>query len=261
MRYRQWGFCVTAMVAVLAVGPLAAADGKRSKSIRFEPNPDHETVELFKAMEDGVITAKFIPKDAKEARVFFKNKGDKPLNVKLPEAFAAVHAQFGGGGGAGGGGGGQGVGGGGGGIGGGGGGGGVFNIAPEDVIDAKVDCLCLDHGKPDPNPRMNYKLVPAESYVKRPDVIEVLKIYGSGNAAHSVAQAAVWHLNNDMSWQELAAKPKSVRRFAPREPYFHPKVLQVAVKLAEVAKERAEKSESSAGEAIRSPGETAANSR
>ena len=45
------------------------------------------------------------------------------------------------------------------------GGGGFMSVAPEQVSKLKVTTVCLEHGKPDPNPKMAYKIVrhPARS--------------------------------------------------------------------------------------------------
>ena len=59
---------------------------------------------MFAAIEKGDISVKLIPKDSTESQVLIKNETDKPLNVKLPDAFAGVpvlaqQGGFGGGGG------------------------------------------------------------------------------------------------------------------------------------------------------------------
>ncbi len=213
-------------------------------------NPDHATVDVFKAIEDGDIEVKFIPKDAKEAVLLVENKTDKPLNVKLPEAFAGVPvlAQLGGGLGGGGlggrGGGGQGVGGGlGGGLGGGGGGfgggGGMFNVAPDMVGKLKVKSVCLEHGKPDPNPRMKYTIKPIESLTDKPDVVEVCKMLARGELDQASAQAAAWHLQDGLTWQELAAKEKVHLSNGYIEMYFNRTNIALAMKAAGVAAEAA----------------------
>ncbi len=56
------------------------------KSKKAEP----KTVEMFQAMQDGILTVDYIGKDAKEANLIFKNKGDDPLIVVLPQTFGAV---------------------------------------------------------------------------------------------------------------------------------------------------------------------------
>ena len=54
-------------------------------------------VDLFQAIDQGQIDVKVFPKDSSQLRVIVENKTDKPLTVKLPDAFAAVPvlAQFG----------------------------------------------------------------------------------------------------------------------------------------------------------------------
>ncbi len=197
------------------------------------------TVEMFSAIQSGQIAVKMIPKNSKQARIMIENKTDQPLSVKLPDTFAGVPvlAQFGGGmgGGLGGGldGGGMGGGGGaqtmGGGMGGMGGGGmGMFNVAPEQVGDFKVTTVCLEHGKDEPNPHVPYEIRPLQDVTSEPELIEVCSMLGKGMMNQRVAQVAAWHLANDMSWQELAAKQL---RFAngTRAPYFTPQEIRAAM--------------------------------
>lgn len=231
------------MLFICGAAGIAAA-GDRTTEARV--------VEFFQAMQEGQIDVRFIAKNDRAANILIANKSREPLNVKLPAAFAGVPvlAQAGGnvggnfgggGGGATGGGGSQGLGGGfGGGLGGGGlGGGGFFNVAPEQVAKVSVPCVCLDHGKPDPSPRIPYVIQPIENYVGRPAVIELVKGFGAGQIPHGAAQAAVWHLNNDVSWQELARK-RAPRRSAlgPKPPYFSPQQLHLAVRAAQEAVRR-----------------------
>src|SRR5690348_15391418 len=71
----------------------AASSASKSKSRPKKSgvyNPADETVELFEAIEAGQIAVKLIPKDSTQGRVIIQNKTKKPLNVKLPEAFAAT---------------------------------------------------------------------------------------------------------------------------------------------------------------------------
>ncbi len=198
-------------------------------------------MEFFDAVDAGQISAKFIAMNDHEARLILTNNTNQPVNLKLPEAFAGVPvaAQFGGGGAARGGGvrggggrststggGGQqqsvGGGGGGGGIGGGGGGGGggFFSVPPEKTEKVDIAVLCLNHGLRDPSSSTAYKIVPADSVVDRPAVVELLKAFGRGDLKHSAAQAAAWHLNNDLSWQELSAQLQGTKRSFRRPPYF-----------------------------------------
>jgi hypothetical protein len=55
-----------------------AAAGEKNAPKSGPNNSSYETVEMFKAIEDGQIAVKFIPKNSKIANVFIENKTDKP---------------------------------------------------------------------------------------------------------------------------------------------------------------------------------------
>jgi hypothetical protein len=130
-------------------------------------------------------------------------------------------------------------------VGGGGNNAGFFNVAPEKTGKLTVPCVCLDHGKPDPTPRMAYKIVPGEEYVKQPAVIELLKVFGQGKINHAAVQAATWNMNNDLSWKELANKRIFSRQYVSGSiPYFQSKVLQQAQRLALDSQQKARESNS-----------------
>jgi hypothetical protein len=225
---------------VLSVLSLALAAVQIQAAPSKEPAGDSASagpvIDLFKASKNKQADVTFIAKNDHEARLIVKNNTAQPLTLKLPEAFAGVPvaAQFGAGGGgaarggggggfSGGGGGQQSVGGGGGGIGGGqqgGGGGGFFSVPPDKTVKINLPVVCLDHGLRDPSSSRPYKIVPIEDHIDRPAVIELLKAFGRGELQHDAVQAAAWHLNNDMSWQQLAAKQQGTRRTPNRTPYF-----------------------------------------
>ncbi len=255
----------TLVLSCVALGIfLASAVTTRAERVSKakKESPSAETVEFFQGMEDGAIDVKLIAKNDRQARVIIANKTKKPLNIRLPEAFAGVPvlAQIGGGGfggggmgggGMGGGGGNQGIGGGmGGGMGGGGMGGGFFNIAPEKTRNIKVATLCLDHGKQDPNPRVPYEIKPIDAYVDRPETVEVVKAFARGELHRGAAQAAIWNVNNDVSWRELTTKMRgpSDPRFGRRSLYFSRYEIQSAMVIAEEAKRIAAESTSQPSE-------------
>ncbi|MHB8903055.1 MAG: hypothetical protein ACYC6Y_30205 [Thermoguttaceae bacterium] len=222
---------------------------------------DAETVEMFSALDQGQLEVKLIPKDSKLCNVLITNKTDKPLTVRLPDAFAGVPvlAQPGGmggglggdmgggsgygGGSSGGGGGSQGFGGGMGGMsgmggmGGGGGmmGGGFMNVAPEKVAKFPVTTVCLEHGKSEPRAAIPYKIVPIEQLTPKKEVHELCKMLGYGKIpSQHIAQAAAWAMNNDMSWQELSAKQIKYAT-GMRRPYFSALEIQAAMQIAAAA--------------------------
>lgn len=270
---RQGGRPVLAVtvIAILVCGisaTLWGADRGKAANKRLAA-PQTEAVDLFTAVQQGDIEVKLIPKNDKEANVFITNKTKRPLSVRLPEAFAgvpvlaqAIGGLEGGGLGLGGGGndnnqnqalgggfgGGGGLGGGLGGIGGGGGLGGAFNIAPEKVGKLKVACVCLEHGKKDPNPRVAYEMKPIDQFTKDVKVHLVLKLLASGKVSQRIAQAATWHFANKMTWNELASK-KIDRLGRPDEPYYSHGELLAAAQFAaiteRVARQQAQTSDSS----------------
>ena len=239
---------VPALIILFACVATVEAAKRASKS-KDEPI---DTIDMFAAMKSGDIEVKVVAKDSTTGNVLIKNKSKKPLAIKLPEAFVGVPvaAQFGGMGMGGMGGmgmGGMGMGGmggmGGGGFGGMGGfgGGGFFKVEPEKVGKLKMNIMCLDHGKRDPTPRIAYELRPVDDEISDPKVAELIKMLGRGEIDQRGAQAAVWHLKNGMSWQELAAKIGAKHLNGTTEPYFTRAELQRGMQYASEATIRGSK--------------------
>jgi hypothetical protein len=247
------------------------------------------SVELFAGIKSGDIEVKFIPKDDTEARVLITNKTKQPLHVSLPDAFAGVPvlAQLGGAGGRGGGannmmgGMNQGMGGGMGGMGGGMGGGGMggmgggmfsvpdendakptpitgtgfINVPAEKTSQFKVAAVCLEHGKRNPSAKVPYEIVPIDRFTTKPGVAEMLTQFGNGKFDQRATQAAAWHLNNGMSWEQLAAK-RIEHIGGGSSPYFSAEQISAGMEIAAAAKEAAQQRPvQTPGE--RSPGEQA----
>jgi len=119
--------------------------------------------------------------------------------------------------------------------------------------------VCLDHGLDDPRPRVAYKPIPIESYVKDPAVTHIIKLMLSRRIDQHSAQAAAWHLQNGLSFEELANKIGYEHRNGLKEPYFTAAQLERAIMATRVAKELAEQegkdSGSSVGDKLAQPGE------
>lgn len=253
-------------------------------------NPEAETVELFSALRDGKLEVKLIPKDSKGCRLLIANKSQKPLNVSLPQAFAAVPVlaqalpgnfnnfnnfndpnrnnlnngtntpqrlgvgnQFGnpnmmgnqgnqgnqffnipgampggrnlGPGFA------------------------PFNIAPEKVAQLRLTSVCLDHGKPDPRPAISYQIEPIASVTDKAEVEELCRMLGRGDVSQKAAQAAAWHLENEMSWDALEAKQLKSAFGMAAKPFFTSRELaegkEAVEKASELAKKRKKKPDKS----------------
>ena len=118
--------------------------------------------------------------------------------------------------------------------------GGFFNVKPGKVAKLRVPTVCLEHGKPEPNPRMAYKLVPIETLTTKPEVIELCKMLGTGRLPQSAAQAAAWHFSDNMTWEQLALKVGVDHLIGPSEPYFTGQELQAAMQIAAESTRRAQ---------------------
>ncbi|MDR2704770.1 MAG: hypothetical protein LBC02_03225 [Planctomycetaceae bacterium] len=214
-------------------------------------------IDFFDAIKQNLIEAKITTKNSMEGRVTVKNKSGVPLRVNLPETFAAVPlGQFddlgmgggeGGGrrggssrsGGSGGGGGAQTTGGGFGGMGGMSGGMGGWSIPPEKIMRQDVKMVCLEYGKREPARHMNYVLQPLDSVTSKPEVHALCNLVGSGAVDQNAAQAAVWHYNNDLSWEELASKQHKPRVDALNQvPYFSKEQMIYAMNLGKQIEEK-----------------------
>jgi hypothetical protein len=261
----------------VALAPVFLMGDDRIKGVREFSSHD-PTVDIFSGIETGALDVKLIPKDSTECRLLIKNKTDKPLNVSLPDVFAGtpVLAQrrpglfddFGGGNNSGsaaqqlgignpfgnnfqgnfqGGGNqflnmppwgnnrgpgmGRGL----------GPGLGPFNVAPEKVAQLKLQSVCLDPGKPNPRPQMAYQIKPIDGATDKPEVHMVCRMLGYGRLSQRAAQAAAWHLNNGMSWKQLAAMRHRSAIAGISKPVFTRRQLAEGKKAAERAVELAKK--------------------
>lgn len=262
---------IGACLALVAITQFVGAGKAPMKVLKYDPTA--EKMEMFAAMEAGALSVRVVAHDAKGGNMFFENLSGKPLTVELPEAVTMVHVlkQFGGGGFGGGGQGGGGLGGSGfggqqGGLGGGqglgggfggqqggfggaggigqqgGGGGGFFSIPPERVAQVPYRSVCLNYGKPDPSPRMTYKPVRLEEYSDDKVLQETLRIFGLGRMDQIAAQAAAWHLTDNLSWEKLASLKEYTLPgvYTSQVPTFSTAQLQTAQQLVHVAAQRAE---------------------
>ncbi|MEO8272143.1 MAG: hypothetical protein ABI557_20705, partial [Aureliella sp.] len=127
---------------------------------------------------------------------------------------------------------------GGGGLGGGGGfggaglvgarGAGMFRVESGKTKRLKVQTVCLEHGKHDPNPRMKYRLVPLEQLTNDTEIHELCSQLAGGTITQNTAQAAAWHLANGLTWEYLAAKNRFESPYADDVKYFSKVELQGA---------------------------------
>lgn len=126
---------------------------------------------------------------------------------------------------------------GGGGFGGGGGGlgglgGGAFNIPPGEMGKVSVTTVCLEHGKTDPVPQMEYTIAPLSSFTSDPAIEQLCQLVASDLISTQVAQAAAWHIANGMSWEELLVMNRIERMDGSFERFFAPNELFAAQQVA-----------------------------
>ena len=77
-------------------------------------------------------------------------------------------------------------------------------LQPGQTVTFQVPCFCMEFGKPDPNPRVPYVLLPLRAVTKSPAISELLVRFGKGKCPQSVAQLAMWNVANGTSWQLLS---------------------------------------------------------
>lgn len=256
-----WITCLCLILTALAL----AANSRPIKKPTYDPKAD--VVELFDGIDDGSLDVSMIANNDLSVNVFFTNKTDRPLTVKLPHAVAAVQvlkqqqglvgqpgAGNGRGSGQGNGGQSQGVGFGFGQQGRGTGQGNGFNngqqggnnpfqgqaffsIPAEKVVMLSEKGLCLNHDRPNPKPRLAYQIVPLDTVNDSPVLIEVIRSHTSGSVATPVAQAAAWHVANGLTWRDLETKMID-HLGRPDSPYFTRSQVDAARKVIEQAEER-----------------------
>lgn len=267
--------------------------GVRANAADDAPKADEaKPVELFQAMDEGLVEVKLTPKNSLKSSIAVTNKTEKPIVVEMPSAFAGVpvlaqpgmmggrggmmggavgmmgagggrnQGGFGGGmfGEAGGRGGmnsrggmggnsrsggnqsiGGGMGGRSGGMGGRGGrgGGGLFSIAPNKTHRESVRTVCLEHGKKEPGPSVEYTIVPIDMYTDNKTTQVLCSMLGDSELNQNAVQAAVWNAENGLSFEELASKTKQEGNNNMPESYFLKEELSASVSLLAKAQERA----------------------
>jgi hypothetical protein len=123
-------------------------------------------------------------------------------------------------------------------------GGGIQSIPPEQTRVVKVQTVCLEYAKDEPNPRVPYRMQRTERFSTDPRVAVILECLGRGELPQKVAQAAAWHIANGLSWQQLAAE-KIDHLVGPDEPFFAPAELAAASRVVARVEEIVKKTASS----------------
>jgi len=201
-------------------------------------------VPLFELLKAEQIDARLVHKNESSGNLFVDNKFEKSINVQMPEAFVGVHvlnqgffdnqnqnnqnqnSQSGG----------QSQGGqttGGGASNSSQNGPAIFSVPPGKVVRIPVKTVCLEHGRPTPASRMEYRIFKVERFSKDPALFELLTAVANEKHSQKVAQAAAWYMASDKSWKQLAAMRFRRSGGLPDRPEFTQSQLVSARKLAE----------------------------
>ena len=115
----------------------------------------------------------------------------------------------------------------------------MFNIPPGRTGKASFATFCLEHGKPDPQARMDYVVKPLSVLSTDPKVYELCRMLANDEITQPVAQAAGWNVANKLSWEFMLNKNRVELSTGYFERYFNREQLEIAYKVVEVATERA----------------------
>jgi len=116
---------------------------------------------------------------------------------------------------------------------------GGFLVLPGKTRTIRFPTVCLEHGKPEPSPRIPYRLQPLDSVSQDPRLEFVLGALANGRVSQRVAQAAAWHVANGLSWERLAAETIRHAGGVPDEPFFQQAELAGAMQLVAAAEHEA----------------------
>lgn len=73
------------------------------------------------------------------------------------------------------------------------------------TLQLPVTSVCLEYGKPEPNSKMPYLIIPVERYSRNPVLHELLPLFAKHRISQKTAQAAAWHVSNGLSWVDLSS--------------------------------------------------------
>src|SRR5258708_9340398 len=76
------------LLATASVAPAVAGLKQPIKKLKHDPSIP--PVELFEAMEQGLVETTVIAKDSHEANLFVTNKSDAPVSIQFPRAVVAT---------------------------------------------------------------------------------------------------------------------------------------------------------------------------
>lgn len=75
-----------------------------------------------------------------------------------------------------------------------------------ETIELSIPSVCLNYGVASPTPRDTFHLVDVAEYTKNPRAQKALRSLATFGTSHGVAQAVMWHVCNDLSFEEMASQ-------------------------------------------------------
>lgn len=117
----------------------------------------------------------------------------------------------------------------------------VFSVPAGETVRLPVTSVCLEYGKPTPNAKLRYVIMPVEQFCRNPVFHKLLPLFTKTKISQRVAQAAAWHVSNDLTWTELSSILDSHSSLPV--PMFTANDLRLAKALVEMAAAEASKKE------------------
>ena len=217
---------------------LFAEAGRPVRKLNYDPAAS--AVDLLSPEAQEKLRVRVVPQDEFQSRIVIENRTDEPITVRLPKAVAAVHtvpkpeadpvprirtanppeaedeqtkgnaqavvgtfgpmngqangfphqsAE-----------------------------GNAFTIPARGKVMIALHSACAEHGKRPPIARMTYQLKPLDKQVENETLREIIQAYDPAKTDSLAFQAVVWHLANEMSWEDLAQK--TIKTAGGLQPYF-----------------------------------------
>jgi len=79
-----------------------------------------------------------------------------------------------------------------------------------ETIELSIPAVCLNYGVTSPTPRDTFKLMDVADFSSNPRVRKALRSLATFGTSQGVAQAVMWHVCNDLSFEEMALQAGKV---------------------------------------------------
>ncbi|MGN6544212.1 MAG: hypothetical protein ACTHK7_04130 [Aureliella sp.] len=128
---------------------------------------------------------------------------------------------------------------------------GMFRVPAGHTGKVRAATVCLEHGKPEPNSRMRYRIVPIAEFNSDPRIAYLCRMLADREITQNVAQAAAWHIANGLSWEELAAKDRVRSKYSGNQKFFNRDELQQSMRVVELSGGSSYRGEAESAENLR----------